>query len=96
MSRLPLAIYKIADHSMEPKLYHGDYIIVNQWHRKFKIGDIVVFKHPEQQIYVVKRVRKIDGTFLHVFGDNAMQSKDSRHFGPIERNVVVGKLVAKI
>lgn len=92
--------FRIEDRSMEPTLKSGDYIIVNKLAYVFgkpSKGDVIVFKDPkEKNKFLVKRVSKIISNKYFVVGDNKRYSQDSRHFGPINKNLIVGKLLMHI
>lgn len=97
---LPIVRYKIKDRSMEPAFKVDDYVIVNKLAYVFQKpakGDVIVFKHPrEKNKFLIKRINGIDGNKFFVVGDNKNHSKDSRHFGAIDRNLIVGKLFIHI
>ncbi|HEX8639272.1 MAG TPA: nickel-type superoxide dismutase maturation protease [Pyrinomonadaceae bacterium] len=83
--------------SMNPTLRDGEVVLVDR-EAKIEIGDIVVAKHPiEQMSEVVKRVERINkqGDYFLV-GDNLEDSNDSRHFGAVARNYIKGKVVARL
>jgi nickel-type superoxide dismutase maturation protease len=93
----PLVRFRISDASMEPGLRAGDYVLVNRWayrSRSPSVGDVVVLRHPrESAIHIVKRVSAVPSPEnLFVVGDNADGSEDSRVFGPVDRNLVVGRV----
>jgi len=90
---LPIANVVIVDTSMRPALEPGDKLLVNRWSRP-KPGDIVVVRDPEfHATILIKRVsRQAPGGF-EVVGDNPNVSRDSRSFGPIDRQHVIGKVV---
>jgi len=89
----PLKIFKIAESSMEPTLRSGDFVLVNTLARP-KVGDVIVARHPTEEKLLTKRVAEISSpTKIFVLGDNAAQSQDSRHFGEIDRELVVGKVL---
>ncbi len=97
---LPIARFKIQDRSMEPDFKSGDYIIVNKLAYLFgspKKDDIIVFKHPkEKDMLLLKRIHSISNSNeIYVVGDNKDFSRDSRHFGPIKRRMIVGKVWIK-
>ena len=58
-----------------------------------KAGDVVVFYTPLGEI-AVKRCDKIlpDNEF-YALGDNASQSYDSRNYGPVPYNNIIGKVL---
>ncbi len=95
----PFARFRVDDHSMEPGLHPGDYVIVNTWayrKRPPAAGDIVVLRNPEAPSqFLVKRVASVSPAGgVVVVGDNATVSRDSRHFGPVARDLIVGKVRA--
>jgi len=92
----PIRIFRVADKSMEPSLLSGDYIFVNGRSQKINVGDVVVMRHPNKNIYIVKRVREISNDKFYLMGDNDGESEDSRRFGALERSKLVGKLIFKI
>ena len=93
----PLRRFRVEDDSMRPALEPGDYVLVNRWAYKFRSpakGDLVVVRDPETpQRFLVKRVSAVpDAMQIHVAGDNADRSRDSRAFGPIALREIVGKV----
>lgn len=93
---LPLAFFKVKDRSMEPAVSDGDYVVVNRWNKSIKDGDVVVLSHPNKGILIIKRVWKILGNHLYVRGDNGEFSQDSRQFGSISKDLVIGKVIIRI
>jgi len=92
-----LARFRIDDRSMEPALHAGDYVFVNRWayRRKAPVaGDLVVLRNPEAAgQFLVKRIMSGDtATGFFVLGDNAFHSRDSRHFGMVPVQLIVGKV----
>ncbi|MFE9691890.1 S24/S26 family peptidase [Micromonospora sp. NPDC005806] len=84
----------VRGHSMEPTLHDGDQLIVRVG-RTPAAGDLVVFRArdvvPNADLtWMVKRVHRIepDGA-VTVRGDNA-HTQDSRHFGAVPRDAVLG------
>jgi len=82
---------------MRPTLEPGDYVLVNRWaywFRRPRKGDLVVVRDPEVlERFLVKRIADTIGSDeVVVAGDNVERSRDSRHFGPIKRRAVVGKV----
>ena len=78
--------------SMEPTIRNLDMIIVYRL-GEAKPGDIVVAKAPEPLGLVAKRVTDIQGDSVYLLGDNRNNSRDSRHFGPVSRDDIVGVIV---
>ena len=93
----PLRRFRVADASMQPALHPGDYVVVNTWayrSRPPRVGDIVVLRHPrEPALHLVKRVADIPSKDeVFVLGDDATRSEDSRAFGTVRREMLVGKV----
>jgi nickel-type superoxide dismutase maturation protease len=79
---------------MQPVLQPNDRLIVTSWVR-LRPRDLVVFVDPEaRRTHLVKRVEAISATGeVVVRGDNPNVSRDSRHFGPVPRGLIVGRVV---
>lgn len=83
---------------MYPTLKNGDTVLVDKSAETIEVGDIVLAKHPVEQISeVIKRVQKINerGHYFLV-GDNLDDSNDSRNFGAVTREYIKGKVVARL
>lgn len=76
---------------MVPGLQPGQDILSFNWFYRPKVGDIVVIKQEGKEI--VKRVQKVLDREVIIHGDNKEGSTDSRHFGPVEMEQIVGKVV---
>ncbi len=94
--RLPLKVFRVTDHSMEPSIKEGDYVLASRLHRKLHIGDVVILRHPTRNIYVIKRVKQLSGGSAFVLGDNSAISEDSRSFGPVKIATIFGKVIYKV
>ena len=80
---------------MLPTLKEGDYILVFRT-SKIKQNDIILLRDPRNGHAVVKRVLSIRPHAYFVIGDNPEHSTDSRHFGWVEKHLVVGKVIKRI
>ncbi|HMS22308.1 MAG TPA: signal peptidase I [Candidatus Levybacteria bacterium] len=87
-----LGIFKITGHSMEPTIKNGDSVLAVGMF-SIKKGDVIVFQNDSK--YFVKRVAAIIGDKVKVLGDNPEDSFDSRNFGEIEKDVIIGKVIKK-
>ncbi len=88
-----LAKIRVIGHSMEPTLKQNQIVVVSSipyLFRKPKVGDIVVFK---RQKYIIKRITAIRKEQVFVIGDNKKDSRDSRSFGWINKNSILGKVI---
>lgn len=93
----PFARYQVEGESMTPALSPGERVFVNKaayWFSKPRSGDLVVVRDPRQrERLLLKRIDRPAGDdgWL-VLGDNAYCSTDSDTFGPVSRELVVGKV----
>ena len=91
---LPLRRFVVADTSMRPTLQPGDRLFVFQWPAP-KPGDLVVLREPGAHLtFAVKRVARLEpnGDVI-VHADNPNVSRDSREFGPVPRQLIVGRVI---
>ena len=83
---------------MEPTFRNGDKILATNIFYLFKspkVNDIVVFKDNNNNIFI-KRIVDIGNKSYIVLGDNKKDSLDSRQFGTIQRNQILGKFIYKL
>lgn len=65
-----------------------------RWGGRYKAGEIVVVEREDRPgIFLVKRLVGIDGEKYWVEGDNKGLSTDSRQWGAISHEELVGKVV---
>lgn len=93
----PFRRFRVEDESMRPALEPGDYVLVNRWAYRVRTparGDLVVVQDPESpERFLVKRVGDAPNPReILVQGDNDRVSRDSRTFGPVSLEKVVGKV----
>lgn len=94
---LQLKFFKVIGHSMEPKIEHGDIVLASNIFYLFKkprINDIVSFRKKDK--ILLKRITRIDEGKYFLEGDNKNDSLDSRKFGHISKEQILGKVVIKI
>lgn len=90
-----LSRIKVIGRSMEPAFKHNQIVITSSipfFFRKPRIGDVVVLLHKR---YIIKRIAKVEENRIFVTGDNRKESTDSRDFGWITKEEVVGKVIFK-
>lgn len=80
---------------MAPSLPEGAFLLVSSLGR-IRLGDIIVFINPSTKRDTVKRVVKFLESGYFVEGDNLTRSTDSRHFGPIGRDLIRGKVLCEL
>ena len=82
---------------MQPTLEPGDYVLVNRWAYRTRApspGDLVVVEDPEVPTrFLIKRVSETFGDReVRLTGDNEAVSRDSRTFGSVALERIVGKV----
>jgi nickel-type superoxide dismutase maturation protease len=92
----PFARYRIKGESMAPSLQADDRVIVNKLAYRFsppQPGDLVVLHDPRNQDrLLLKRIERAEGDRWRVLGDNQEASTDSRSFGAVSKQQIVGKV----
>ena len=81
---------------MEPRLHSGDWLLYVRT-RRLRPGALAVFRHPlRPDLVLVKRAveRRGDGTWW-MLGDNPVSSDDSRAFGAVPVECVLGRVLLR-
>ena len=92
--------FRVAEMSMAPLLEPGDEVLVDpRAYRQQRPlpGDIVIAQHPSRPDFkLIKRVTAVfeDGR-LFLQGDNLAESNDSRAFGALPPDHILGKVTSK-
>lgn len=89
--KIPISRFTVYGNSMQPTLYPSQDVLSFNWFIKPKVGDIVVVKVDGKEM--VKRIQKVDDRKIFVYGDNLKESTDSRDFGPVSIDKVVGRVI---
>ena len=93
---LPFDRFVVEGESMAPSISPGERVFVNRvayWFRSPKAGDLVVLRDPrEPERLLIKRIDVAHGNSVEVAGDNADASTDSRTFGPVPADLIIGKV----
>jgi len=94
----PVSRYAVEGGSMAPAYRDGERVLVNRAVYRLRApatGEVVVLHDPEQpERLLLKRIAASDAMTpgrYYVLGDNAVESRDSRHFGPVARADVIGR-----
>jgi signal peptidase I len=106
-ARTAVHVYSIPSASMEPTLRAGDHIVVTTYHGAPRRGDVIVFRAPASpDDLMVKRIAGTPGDAVEagggrvvivpagcyfVIGDNRQDSFDSRNWGVLPRDLIVGR-----
>ena len=97
LALLPFARYRVAGQSMAPSLSADERVVVNKLAYRFskpRPGDLVVLRDPRQpERLLLKRIdREAGEDGWLVLGDNPAASTDSRQFGPVGPELIIGKV----
>ena len=92
--------FRITGNSMTPLLKPGDEVLINPGaYRRAppKPGDIVVARHPYRtDLRLVKRVASVlAGGRCLIEGDNLSESTDSRSFGAVAFEQILGRVTSR-
>ncbi|MBN1285977.1 MAG: nickel-type superoxide dismutase maturation protease [Anaerolineae bacterium] len=88
--------FRVAGDSMRPALEPGDEVLIDPGATP-RPGDIAVARHPfVRALRVVKRVEAVeDGRYI-LKGDNPLESDDSRAFGPVRGEDILGRVTSRL
>ena len=94
-----LKLLKVSGSSLLPVYRDGDFVLVCKipiLFDRLKPGDTVAFYHPEHGL-LIKKVSAISsgGDQITVLGNHPL-SVDSRSIGPVQREKLLGKVIAHI
>ena len=91
----PLRRVEVEGDSMRPALEPGDRLLVVAGRRGLRPGDVVAVRDPRAPAVrtMVKRVSAVGPDGVSVLGDSPEASTDSRTFGPVPGDLVVGRAV---
>jgi nickel-type superoxide dismutase maturation protease len=83
-------VRRVAGESMVPTLTPGRIVLVRSF-RTLRVGEVVIVRH--DGLEKIKRITMLEDGLVFVTGDNPEQSTDSRSFGWLPEELVVGKLL---
>jgi len=63
------------------------------WWRNPRPGDVVVFTTPAGEVAVKRLAESLPGGMFFALGDNALHSYDSRNYGPVPKDNIVGRVL---
>lgn len=91
-----LLTVRIVGPSMEPEFRNGETYVARTGAR-LRTGDVVVVRHPDRrELLTVKRLVRQEAGGWWVEGDNAGESTDSRHFGAVDPDLIVARILMRL
>ncbi len=92
----PIWRVKVAEHSMEPALRPGDWLLVRRT-RRIRPGQVVLARHPGRpEMLIVKRAaRRVDGGWWLESDNPAAGAVDSHRFGAVPGPFIEGRVLAR-
>lgn len=89
-------LYRVVGTSMEPAYSDGQLLLVSKWARTLiREGDTVVALDPRDHRLILKRVKEMGVDSYFLMGDNPISSTDSRAFGYITKENIIGRVIMK-
>lgn len=94
-----LRVLRVSGDSLWPEFQNGDFVLTLKipiLYDSWRPGDVVAFRHPLYGL-LIKKVdhRRLEDGRLFVTG-NVAHSLDSREFGAISPDTVIGKVIGHI
>jgi nickel-type superoxide dismutase maturation protease len=91
-----LRVIKVTGDSLSPEYREGDYVVVATIPfllNRIQAGDVIVFQQPTYGTLIKKVVQvEREGDQFLVVGAHP-NSVDSRHFGPVPRQTLIGRVI---
>ena len=97
-SRYVAGLWIVAGRSMHPTLRPGEWVLVDRWTLRQRApcpGELILLQLPgDPPTTAIKRVSAVspDGSTFEVLGDNPADSHDSRQFGALGREALIGRV----
>jgi len=84
---------------MLPFLKEGDIVFFKKYKKnksKLKMRQIIIFNHPLKNKSLIKRINLVNQNNIEVLGDNIEFSEDSKKFGLVNNEKVIGIVTSKL
>ena len=90
--------FRVTGTSMVPLLKPGDEVLIDlkaYTQNPPCINDVVVAQHPYTNLKLIKRVIALKDGRCFLKGDNALESTDSRAFGAVKLEQILGRVTSR-
>ena len=84
---------------MLPSFKEGDIVFFKNYmgdKSELKTGKVVIFNHPLKNKSLIKRINLVNQNNIEVIGDNIEFSEDSKKFGLINNEKIIGIVTSKL
>ena len=84
---------------MSPTFKTGDHVLYRKYVKSksnLKVGQVVIFLHPTKDRIQIKRIKQLKENSIEVIGDNLKYSTDSRSFGFVQKEKIIGIVTSRI
>ncbi|WP_342795288.1 nickel-type superoxide dismutase maturation protease [Kitasatospora viridis] len=93
---MPIGVVDVDGPSMVPTLYPGDRVVV-RYGARVRPGAVLLVRHPmRQDLLVVKRAAELRSKGWWLLSDNQFLGNDSRDFGAVPPELVLGRVLARV
>jgi nickel-type superoxide dismutase maturation protease len=93
---LPFGLVDVDGPSMVPTLYHGDRVVV-RYGARVRPGALLLVRHPmRQDLLLVKRAAELRAKGWWLLSDNQFLGNDSRDFGAVPADLVLGRVLVRV
>ena len=88
-------VARVQGDSMLPGYHSGDLVVIKKT-MKVKRNDVVIAQRPDRkELLIIKRVITVTNNGFWLQGDNSEFSDDSRLFGEVPKELIVGAVLFK-
>ena len=94
LARRRFDVVEVRGRSMAPTLLPGDRLLIARI--RPRVGDVAITTDPrDPRRELIKRVARVDGSGVHLRGDNAAFSTDTRAFGALPSDAVTWRALLR-
>ena len=89
-------VMRVTGESLSPDYKEGDFVVLTTipfFLNRIRAGDIIVFKNPSYGVLIKKVERVLDDENAFDVRGSHPTSVDSRQFGPVSKNAIIGRLI---